>query len=134
MKPSRTASTEGKKPARPLLTPASSVVTSQVPSRSLYGSPERLDLAPTQDPRTSHNGSNNLRGHMSQTKSIVSPDRLDRHREPQMCGVFQRRARSEPIKRLVPGPFISSWDQSTAPGRVPRVPEQNKAVHDRGHI
>jgi hypothetical protein len=90
LKPSGTASTEEKKPAKLLPTPASIVVTLQVPSKSLCGIRDELDSASTQDPRTSRNGSNNPRGHMSQSKNIASRDRFDGDCDPQMCGVIQR--------------------------------------------
>jgi hypothetical protein len=92
--PSRTASNEGGKLAGLLPTPASSVVTSQGPSRGLYRSPDGLNSTSTQDQSTSPNGGIDPSGPMSQTKNIISQDRLDRDRDPRICGVIQPRAAS----------------------------------------
>lgn len=67
-----TALTEGKTPEKLLPTPAPSVVTLRVPSKSPREIHDGPKLASAPDPRASRSGSNNPRGHVSQITNMVS--------------------------------------------------------------
>ena len=110
VKRKRTASIEGKKPAKLLPTPAPSVVTLRVPSNSSCG------IHDGSDPRTSRSGSNNPRGYMSQITSIVSGERLNGARNSQMSRVVERRA----------GSIVSLQDQCGHSNDIPSNPLRGK--------
>jgi hypothetical protein len=141
----RTASIKGKKkPAKLLPTPAPSVVTLRVPSKSPREIHDGPKLASAPDPRASRSGSNNPRGHVSQITNMVSrecghstdipSDPLGGKDKGVTAQSLTPQDTSIPIKRIGTVPFVSAYDQSITSERVLEVPGQDKAVHCRGDV
>ena len=134
-----TALTEGKTPAKILPTPAPSVVTLRVPSKSPREIRDGPKLASAPDPRASGSGSNNPRGHVSRITNMVSREcghSTDIPSDPvgEKDKSVTAQSLTVPIKRIGTVPLVSACDQSIASERVLEVPRQDKAVHCRGDV
>lgn len=95
VKPSRTALNARKKPTRLLPTPAPSIIVSQVPSRSLHGSPNGINSGSIRDLRglhTSHDSGTKFCELTRPTEKLASRDQFLPDLDPHVSGVIQRHA------------------------------------------